>query len=340
MATTYTKPHLTVPEQVQLLSSRGMAIPDRSSAERWLGVVGYYRLSGYSYPYRVRQPGSRVRADQFTAGTSLDQVVALYGFDRELKLLILDALERIEIAMRFRVGYTLGRRGAYAHLSPTNLDGAFTRSRSGRNSTYDTWLRKTGAAQASSHENFVEHFRTKYDGRLPVWVVTEILDFGSLSFLYAGLKRPDRDEITHELGVSDMAGAGDGAALRTWMQVLNYLRNVGGHHSRLWNRNMTVPADGCAAQAQSSVTSPDDRPRRRAVPCLRRAVCRQLPARPRLPGAPLGAASPKAGRDRPTAVRSVAVRDGHAGRVGLAADVEAEPLPAGRLNLALTESGR
>jgi len=240
MATTYTKPHLTVPEQVQLLSSRGMTIPDRSSAEHWLGVVGYYRLSGYWYPYRVRQPGSSDRADQFTPGTSLDQVVALYDFDRRLKLLVVDALERVEIAMRFRVGYALGRRGAYAHLSPTNLDGAFTRSRPGRNSTYDTWLRKTGAAQASPHEDFVEHFRTKYYGRLPVWVVTEILDFGSLSFLYAGLKRPDRDEIAHELGVSDMAGAGDGAALRNWMQVLNYLRNVGAHHSRLWNRNMTV----------------------------------------------------------------------------------------------------
>ncbi|MFD7153102.1 Abi family protein [Kribbella sp. NPDC059898] len=195
------------------------------------------RLSGYWYIYRRRLGHSR-RDDRFVEGTTFRQVVRLYDTDRRLKLHLLDALERIEIAVRVLVGFTLGRRGAYAHLSPGNLDGRFTRSGSGRPSTHDRWLRKVLAAQSRSSEDFVQHFQGKYDGRLPVWVVTEILDFGSMSYLFQGLKAADRNEIAGRLGVVDQSGGGNGTALANWLRVLNYVRNVCAHHSRLWNRNL------------------------------------------------------------------------------------------------------
>ncbi|WP_328989907.1 hypothetical protein OG394_27085 [Kribbella sp. NBC_01245] len=44
---TYSKPHLTFDRQLDLLESRGMRVHDRQFAEHTLGVVGYYRLSGY-----------------------------------------------------------------------------------------------------------------------------------------------------------------------------------------------------------------------------------------------------------------------------------------------------
>jgi abortive infection bacteriophage resistance protein len=235
MPTVYNKPHLAISEQVRLLASRGMVLRDPALAAHWLGVVGYYRLSGYWYPYRRPASSATGRSDAFEPETTFEQVVALYAFDRKLKLLVLDALERVEIAVRFRVGYTLGRRGAYAHLDPDTLDGAF-----GRSAGYTTWKRKVDAAQTASREDFVQHFRAKYDGRLPVWVVTEILAFGSLSHLYAGLKRVDRDDIAREVGAVDVAGRGNGAAFANWLRVFNYLRNTCAHHSRLWNRNMTV----------------------------------------------------------------------------------------------------
>lgn len=237
MPTAYTKPHLSVPDQVQLLESRGLVVSDPAAAGRWLGVVGYYRLSGYWYPYRAPGPGGTGRSDEFVAGTTFEEVIDLYTFDRRLKLHVLDALERVEIAVRFRVGHTLGRRSPYAHLDPDHLDRSF-----GQSAAYTTWRLKVDAAQAGSREDFVDHFRTRYDGRLPVWVVTEVLDFGSLSHLYAGLRRRDRDrdEIAHDLAVTDSVGRGNGAALVNWLRVLNYLRNTCAHHSRLWNRNLTV----------------------------------------------------------------------------------------------------
>lgn len=237
----YTKPHLDLPAQVHLLASRGLVVLDHPYAQHVLGTVGYYRLSGYWYPYRRPHPTGAGRSDDFTPGTTFDQIVGLYDFDRRLKLHVLDALERIEIATRVQVGHVLGRRGAYAHLDSANLDGRFDQPPSGGGpSRYQEWLRRVLEAQQRSREDFVEHFRLKYDGRLPTWVVTEILDFGGVSTLYSGLQRRDRDEIAAHMGALDNTGSGNGKALANWLQSINYLRNVCAHHSRLWNRNMDV----------------------------------------------------------------------------------------------------
>lgn len=238
----YVKPHLTYRQQVELLAQRGMVIGDAVAAAELLSTIGYYRLSGYWYPYReLKPPGEPGRSDIFSPGTALEQVLALYDTDRRLKLTVLDLIEQIEVAVRVRVGYVLGERHTYAHLDPRHLDGRFSRPpQHGGASRYEKWQHRIQEAQNRSTEDFVRHFREFYNGRLPIWVVTEIMDFGLLSNLYAGAKRPDRDRIASELHVVDARGRGNGVALENWLRVLNYLRNICAHHSRLWNRNMTV----------------------------------------------------------------------------------------------------
>ncbi|WP_371405928.1 Abi family protein [Kribbella sp. NBC_00662] len=235
--TVYTKPHLSFAGQVELLKSRGLIVDDEAEAERLLSVIGYYRLSGYWYSFR-RPLGGQLRDDHFIEGTTFAQVVRLYDADRRLKLQLLDALERIEIGIRVMIGFTLGRRGAYAHLDAASLDRRFTRSDGRHPGTYDRWLRKVLAAQTRSSEDFVLHFQHKYDGRLPVWVITEILDFGAMSHLYQGLQFADRSEIAARVGILDRRGDGNGGALANWLRVRNYVRNVCAHHSRLWNPNL------------------------------------------------------------------------------------------------------
>lgn len=248
----YAKSFKTISQQRQLLESRGMAVADPAAAERWLNAVGYYRLSGYWYPYRVRrQPagGPPVIDDAFQTGTSFERIIELYDFDRKLKLLVLDAIERIEVAMRVRVGHILGKHGAFAHTDPNVLSPEFVRTTypaqppayvDWLDSAHAKWLRKVGQEQLRSKEEFVKHFTRKYGGPLPVWVVTEILDFGGLSRLYEGLKQKDRDDIAASFNLTDNSGAGHGAALVSWMKNLNYIRNSCAHHSRLWNRNIDV----------------------------------------------------------------------------------------------------
>ncbi|WP_454132614.1 Abi family protein [Microbacterium lacticum] len=72
-----------------------MRIPDRARAVRYLRHIGYYRLSAYTIPFQASRPHHVFRPD-----TSFDDILDLYMFDRALRLLVMDALERIEVAVR------------------------------------------------------------------------------------------------------------------------------------------------------------------------------------------------------------------------------------------------
>ncbi|MDX5595502.1 Abi family protein [Pseudovibrio sp. SPO723] len=91
----YQKPALDIDAQLNLLEQRGMILEDRARAEHYLGFIGYYRLSGYWFPFQYRDDGPD--HDNFRPRTKFDRVLDRYVFDRRLRLLIMDAAERIEV---------------------------------------------------------------------------------------------------------------------------------------------------------------------------------------------------------------------------------------------------
>ena len=245
----YEKPYLTVGEQLDVLESRGLDLGCRGAAEAWLRRVGYYRLSGYWYPFREsrkRADGPPEILDSFIPGTTLTMVTDLYEFDRRLRLLVLDGIERVEVAVRFQVGHTLGRRGAFAHADPGSLSDEFAGKAPSpppalahwMGTSHAGWLKRRADEEKRSKADFVKHFQQTYGPPLPVWVVTEILDFGGLSLLYGGMLQRDRDEVAATLGLFDASGAGNSGALKDWLKNINYIRNICAHHGRLWNVNV------------------------------------------------------------------------------------------------------
>ncbi|WP_288639090.1 Abi family protein [Comamonas kerstersii] len=124
--TGYAKPWTSYADQLRILQQRGMQVSDVAKALEYLGRIGYYRLSGYWHDMRQWQcdaNGQRVVLDQFKPGTQFQDVVAL--FDKRLRLLVLDALERIEIALRVDLSYRLGQKGPFAYLDPANFNACF-----------------------------------------------------------------------------------------------------------------------------------------------------------------------------------------------------------------------
>lgn len=83
-----------------------------------------------------------------------------------------------------------------------------------------------------SDEAFVAHFRHKYDGQMPIWALTEILELGHLSRLYQGLNDADALEIADAFGVPTKK------LMASWLASVNYVRNVAAHHARLYNRKL------------------------------------------------------------------------------------------------------
>lgn len=281
----YSKPYLTFDEQIDLLEERGLVL-DRGRALEAVAHIGYYRLSGYWYPYRQIDTASStaqarpVRASEVVPGTLLEQVVALYDFDRRLKLHVMDALERIEVAIRVELAYTLGAIDKYAHKDPGAFEATFSKPRprvKGKESAHREWLRKLEQSQSRSKEDFIAHFKAKYGGDLPIWVAVEVTDFGMMSVLYQNSRRPVRDAIAAKHAVLDPKRRGNGAALVNWLRVLNFTRNTCAHHSRLWNRNFVdqvSPTNLASIPELAHIATLDSRNQARLYPAL--AIIRHL----------------------------------------------------------------
>jgi abortive infection bacteriophage resistance protein len=215
----YAKPPLTIDEQARLLLQRGMTGDPDLIAQR-LTAVNYYRLSGYWYTFRDRD-------DSFKPGTTFDLVWNTYLFDRQLRLLVMDAIERIEIAVRSLMAYHHAHKhGAFAYaLDLTSLPKM-------DRDEHDAFLQCISEETNRSRETFVEHFRAKYGDSnkyLPVWMVTEIMSFGSLLTFFRNSGNRVKTAVA---GAFDMPHK----VFESWLLSLNTIRNIVAHHARLWNR--------------------------------------------------------------------------------------------------------
>ena len=229
-------------QQLDLLKSRGLEVTNDSVALEYLRRLGYYRLSGYWYPCRKliplpahqSKPIRPQRKDEFMPGARFQDAVELYVFDKKLRLLILDAIERIEVAFRVDIAYLLGKKDRFAYTNPSLLHGNFTKKidpKTGK-TKYQEWLIKHDQLIHRSKEDFAEHYKTKYGLPLPIWVAIELWDFGLLSTFYKGMAVKDKADIAAKYNIPDWQ------IMESWFRCLNYVRNVVAHHSRLWNRNL------------------------------------------------------------------------------------------------------
>lgn len=242
MSTTYQKPFLCFVEQLQLLKARGLRVSDETSAIDYLRRIGYYRLSAYWYPFRetslqqdsVSKKLIVRRNDQFIEGARFQDAVDLYVFDKRLRLLLLDAIERIEIAVRVDIAHLLGEYDAFAHTNPVLLHGNFTKKIKLKTGTtgYSDWIKNYNDLVARSKEDFVKHYCCKYGGPLPIWIAVELWDFGLLSNFYQGMAIGDKERIAAKYGLHSWK------TMASWLRTINHVRNIAAHHSRLWNKNL------------------------------------------------------------------------------------------------------
>lgn len=91
----FDKPPFTYEQQLDQLIQRGMQCTDRNKALHYLAHLNYYRLAAYWRPFEKGNADHRFQPD-----TSFDDALNLYVFDRELRLLVMDAIERVEVSVR------------------------------------------------------------------------------------------------------------------------------------------------------------------------------------------------------------------------------------------------
>jgi len=214
------KPSLSFADQLCKLKTRGMIIADDAVAIQWLKSVSYYRLSAYFHPFKSIEGG-------YASGTDFETVCMLYEFDRQLRLLLIDAIERIEVALRTAVTYQLAiNYGPFGHCDEKRFSAKFD---------HDRLMSELRYKEKESTESFVAHFRKKYiaEPHLPIWMASELMSMGTISRIYGALDPNLRRKIAGEFNTTDYF-------LCSWTHTLSYVRNLSAHHCRVWNRKLAI----------------------------------------------------------------------------------------------------
>lgn len=209
-----TKDFKTYSEQVKLLLSRGLNISDPACAERILQQTNYYRLSAYSLSLR--------RNDVFKKGVSFENIYELYSADAEFRRIIMHYCFCVEVAFRSYIAYYIGENyGPLGYMDAVNFD----------NPAYHAaFINDLEDCINRSDDIFIEHHKRNLNNVFPVWVVVEVMTFGTLSKLFKNMHSNDRSEISRNyVGFARKY-------VENWLQCCSYCRNIAAHGGRFYNR--------------------------------------------------------------------------------------------------------
>ncbi|WP_083912661.1 Abi family protein [Corynebacterium lubricantis] len=236
----YSKSYLTYEQQLDLLASRGMPSSNPESAVEALRRIGYYRLSGYVYPFRKIKPinerssSTNYRYDEVVPGHTIEDSIDLYNFDQKLRSHILLGIDILETGIKALVAYHGGYQHPFIHITYKELNPTKSKVQKGRGiNNFDSWMEYYNELlKRAKSEDLIRHNTEIYE-KLPIWVATEVLDFGSLSRLFNLLPHNVQSRISGQLGINN------GKSFAKWLPVINFVRNKCAHFSRVWNRTMT-----------------------------------------------------------------------------------------------------
>lgn len=206
-----------------------MAISDWARAEHYLRYIGYFRLSGYWYPFQHSDGAFKSKG---AARLTFEDVLDIYVFDRKLRVLLMDALERVEVAIRALISDTMALgHGPHWYLEPVHFEGRFDHAEMLKRVRRDSGAGNGG----SSMRSFIQDYYKAYsDPPLPPsWMAFEVISFGAISGIYKGLEKPYRQEIAKAFGFPQQR-------LISWFHALTHLRNLCAHHERVWNRVFAI----------------------------------------------------------------------------------------------------
>ena len=240
--TPFRKTYSTPRDLVVLLQSRGLTIVDYISAEHYLMHIGYYRLSAYMYPLLTMPKELHL----YKSNATFDRVMMLYRFDKKLRLLIFNEIEKIEVAVRSAIVNIASEMTSnpfwMTDISYFTDHSKFTRTMA----LVDAELRR-------SREDFIVHFRETYsDSYPPAWILAEILPFGVITNIYGNIKdKKIKKRIAQSFSLQI-------DPFESWMTIITLTRNACCHHARVWNKQNTIRATIPNKMMRPWITLPTD----------------------------------------------------------------------------------
>ena len=228
MAINFDKSYTSPSEIVSILQERGLVIDNHEQAIQYLTHIGYYRFSAYLYPFLL-QPKEEHR---FKTGSRFTSAMSLYRFDKKLRMLLFNEIEKIEIAFRQTVANVTAQMSGNIFWM-TDVSSYSNSSKAAKSITLIT------NEYNKSREDFIEHFKRAYTNPFPPgWITVEILPLGNMTWLYSNLADQRIRKAIAKIFYLQAP------VLDSWMTVITLTRNSCCHHARMWNKiNPIIPND-------------------------------------------------------------------------------------------------
>lgn len=209
----------TVEQQLDILRSRGLSITDDTKAKDFLLHNNYYRVSGYSLTLR--------KNDVFSKSATFQNIIDIYQFDHELRHIILEYMEIIEVRMKSVYAYEFTKvHGPIGYLDNTH----FTNKAKHKEIIDKANQQKT---QRLPHEAYLKHFVNDLGQAIPLWAYVDLLTISDTSFLYSISEPNIKKEVANTFGLKMSKGP---EILGQHMHSMTIIRNLCAHGSRIYNR--------------------------------------------------------------------------------------------------------
>lgn len=212
----------TLDEQISILQSKGLTIPDENYAKEILLRENYFFLSGYRHLF-IGNESTR----SFLPGTTFNELYSLFYFDRHIRNILFRNLLIIENNIKSIMAYHLSMKYGIReeqYLKQQNFVRDVDRKRQ-----VNDLLKKLkrqiringGQHQATQH--YIEHY-----GYIPLWIVVKILSFGIVGEFYSILKIDDQRAIAEFFQAK-------AENLLIWLPILANYRNLCAHEDVLYD---------------------------------------------------------------------------------------------------------
>lgn len=217
----------TIEQQITLLESRGLTISDKVKAQEILEDIGYYRLGFYLFPFEKTYPNLNNRSHEYIEGANFDDVVNLYYFDCDLRLLLMRYLNRIEIAFRTSIIYSLSNKyvdNPIWFVSPSVVNRKYT----------ENFVQKIYTSDFRKNPIIHRHHRNNPNDRFaPAWKTLEFMTLGAVMKLYEQLKeRKDKVLIANKFGIRQVV------TFESYMHTIRQVRNACAHGLLLYDMKL------------------------------------------------------------------------------------------------------
>lgn len=237
------KIYLTSEEQVLELKNRGMEINNEDKAIKILDRINYYNLiNGYKKPFIE---------DKFKEGTKLDEVYAIYTFDKNISRIYFNNILIIENVIKTIISdvfsKSFGHKNQY-YLKKENFD--FTKfDKSNKTSTNKKYIEKECEIEKliqklnryiyndTRAKSYIIHYKDQHN-YVPLWVLVNVMTFGDICKFYKLMNQRERIKVSQKLSIHKNKDGKKIELLHKDLELMLYMledfRNIAAHGEKFY----------------------------------------------------------------------------------------------------------